>query len=212
MPTYNQWWLNEKIADLGWDKAIVQFGHHSYTPEKDCNNCRPNTWHWDNISIDPSVPFTIISADQRWASEDHGASVAFKGPAPAGSHLRFAGIGAISALASMADPAGRPPSPNPSAATKIQTACSSRTGPRCRPAPAASCFEAAAGTGRPGPRGTSRSGRWKPRARRNPAESGEVGPSRLTPATPRAGASRAAVRRRSDRRPRTSTSHRNRRR
>ena len=82
MPTYNQWWLDEKIADLGWDKAVVQFGHHSYTPEKECNNCGPNTWHWDNISIDPSVPFTIISADQRWASEKRGTTVAFQGPGP----------------------------------------------------------------------------------------------------------------------------------
>ena len=99
MPTYDQWWLDEQIAPLGWDKAVVQFGHHSYTPSKDCNNtCGPNTWHWDTVGIEPAVPFTIISAVQRWASEDRGTTVEFKGPAPAGSHLRFSAIGSEMAV------------------------------------------------------------------------------------------------------------------
>ncbi|MGE3908859.1 MAG: hypothetical protein AB7K36_05885 [Chloroflexota bacterium] len=93
MPDYNQWWVNSKMADLGWDRAVVQFGHHSYTPSKDCNGCGPNTWHWDNIGIEPAVPFTIIPGDRRLASEERGATVEFDRPAPAGSHLRFAGIG-----------------------------------------------------------------------------------------------------------------------
>ncbi|MGE3271350.1 MAG: hypothetical protein AB7P40_21555, partial [Chloroflexota bacterium] len=75
MPDYNQWWVNSKMADLGWDRAVVQFGHHSYTPSKDCNGCGPNTWHWDNIGIEPAVPFTIIPGDRRLASEERGATV-----------------------------------------------------------------------------------------------------------------------------------------
>lgn len=51
-------------ADLGFDKAVVQFGHHSYTPNKDCHfmsieGCGPNTWHWDNIKLTPAESFTM---------------------------------------------------------------------------------------------------------------------------------------------------------
>ncbi|MCC7370766.1 MAG: hypothetical protein IT306_20260 [Chloroflexi bacterium] len=93
MPTYNLWWLDERFADLGWDRAVVQFGHHSYTPAKDCAACGPNTWHWDTVGINPAVPFTIISGQQRWASDARGTTVTFPAPAPADSHLRFAAIG-----------------------------------------------------------------------------------------------------------------------
>jgi hypothetical protein len=95
MPTYNHWWIDSKIADLGWDRAIVQFGHHSYTPAKECqqSSCGPNTWHWDNIGIEPAVPFTIIPAEQRWLNEERGTTVTFQAPAPEGSNLRFVAIG-----------------------------------------------------------------------------------------------------------------------
>jgi hypothetical protein len=94
MPTYNLWWLDEQIADLGWDTAVLQLGHHSYTPTKDCHRpCAPNTWHWDSLAIQPAQSFTIISGSQRWASAERGTTVSFERPAPAGSHLRFAGIG-----------------------------------------------------------------------------------------------------------------------
>lgn len=47
-------------ATLDFRQAVVQIGHHSYTPAKDCElsqigKCGPNTWHWDNISIEPSA-------------------------------------------------------------------------------------------------------------------------------------------------------------
>lgn len=92
MPTYNFWWIDTRVADLGWDRGIVQFGHHSYTPDKDCNPCGPNTWHWDNVGIDPAVPFTIVPAGPRLATED-GTTITFSQPAPEGGYLRFAGIG-----------------------------------------------------------------------------------------------------------------------
>jgi hypothetical protein len=80
------------IEDLGFSKGVVQFGHHSYNPTKD-NAGVPATWHWDNFSISPAVPFTIIGADRRYAGEE---KVTFDRPAPANSMLRFSGIGAIS--------------------------------------------------------------------------------------------------------------------
>lgn len=50
--------------DLGYSRAIVQIGHHSYTPSKDCDfmtigSCGPNTWHWDNVKISPALPFKM---------------------------------------------------------------------------------------------------------------------------------------------------------
>lgn len=96
MPLYNLWWIDQPIADLGWDRGVVQFGHHSYNPTKLCesDNCAPNTWHWDNVSINPSVPFTLLRADRRYVDPSlPSTAINFAGPAPANSHLRFAGIG-----------------------------------------------------------------------------------------------------------------------
>jgi hypothetical protein len=50
--------------DLGYSRAVVQIGHHSYTPGKDCDfmkigSCGPNTWHWDNVRIAPALPFSM---------------------------------------------------------------------------------------------------------------------------------------------------------
>jgi len=93
MPQYNFWWIDTKMADLGWDRAVVQFGHHSYTPTKCDGTCGPNTWHWDNVAIAPAVPFTIIPADRRIVTASLGDTVEFAAPAPPGSHLRFVAAG-----------------------------------------------------------------------------------------------------------------------
>jgi hypothetical protein len=101
MPGYNFFWSDTAIADLGWSRGIVQLGHHSYTPNKDAGcginqnaatGCAPNTWHWDNMSISPAVPFTILRADRRTADAANG-TLNFPAPAPANANLRFAGIG-----------------------------------------------------------------------------------------------------------------------
>jgi hypothetical protein len=84
--------INTSFADLGWDRAVVQIGHHSYDPTKDDKfaNARPNTWHWDNVRISPAIPFTILHSDRRVAY-NAAATVRFDGTAPANSQLRFAG-------------------------------------------------------------------------------------------------------------------------
>lgn len=92
MPGYSVSWVDSAIPALDWSQGVVQLGHHSYNPSKDCNNCGPNTWHWDNVNITPSRPFTILRADRRYADRQN-TSVAFPSPAPAGANLRFAGIG-----------------------------------------------------------------------------------------------------------------------
>jgi hypothetical protein len=80
------------LAPLGWTKGVVQIGHHSYTPTKDDAGV-PATWHWDNISVEPSTPFSIIQADRRYV--DGAQTVNFASPAPAGSNLRFSANGIV---------------------------------------------------------------------------------------------------------------------
>jgi hypothetical protein len=93
MPAYDFWWVDTDIADLGWDQGVVQFGHHSYDPTRNCPTCGPNTWHWDNVYISSAIPFTMLRADRRYVDPDTEPGVTFPGPSPAGSRLRFAGVG-----------------------------------------------------------------------------------------------------------------------
>jgi hypothetical protein len=94
LPAYDLWWVDTPLdTELAWTQGVVQFGHHSYNPMKNCDACRPNTWHWDNVIIEPAVPFTILPADRRYLDSQTGPLIAFRAPAPAGAHLRFAGIG-----------------------------------------------------------------------------------------------------------------------
>ncbi|MCS7054584.1 MAG: hypothetical protein NZM18_00180 [Thermoflexales bacterium] len=92
MPAYNFYWIDTAIPDLGWGQGVVQFGHHSYNPLKDCTSCRAGTWHWDNITISPARPFTMIPASRRFADRANPA-VTLAAPTPANARLRFAGIG-----------------------------------------------------------------------------------------------------------------------
>ena len=94
MPEYNFYWIDNDIPQLNWAQGVVQFGHHSYNPLKDCLvPCSANTWHWDNVEISPAHPFNLIKAAQRYVDPSTGESVSFEQPAPQGAHLRFAGIG-----------------------------------------------------------------------------------------------------------------------
>lgn len=80
---------------LPFTEGVVQFGHYSYTPEKECTRptgCPPNTWHWDEIHLAPSVPFTIIRADRRFV-DGSGGTVTFNSPAPRGAKMGFFAYG-----------------------------------------------------------------------------------------------------------------------
>jgi hypothetical protein len=91
MPTYNRWWVDTNIGALEWTRGVVQIGHHSYNPSKDPKvpGAHAGTWHWDNVSISPAVPFRVVNAEPRVANP----SVTLASPAPANAQLRFAGIG-----------------------------------------------------------------------------------------------------------------------
>lgn len=89
---YIQFW-SYSVPDLGFRQGVVQLGHHSYTPTKD-NSGTPGTWHWDELQIAPSVPFTMVKADRRYV-DGSGGVVRFDAPAPANAYLRFSAIGAV---------------------------------------------------------------------------------------------------------------------
>lgn len=94
MPGYQYWWVDTPMPELGWDSGVVQLGHHSYNPTKDCGGpCAPNTWHWDNVQLSPARPFTLIKAAQRYADAEQPGPIALGAPAPASAHLRFSGVG-----------------------------------------------------------------------------------------------------------------------
>jgi hypothetical protein len=94
MPAYDFWWIDSRVADLGWSEGVVQLGHHSYNPTKDCyGDCSPNTWHWDNVRISAGVPFTVVRGDRRFVDATTVNTVRFAQAAPENAHLRFAGYG-----------------------------------------------------------------------------------------------------------------------
>lgn len=94
MPNYRYNWIDSPLPALGWSQGVVQLGHHSYNPTKDCTTpCGPNSWHWDNVQISPTVPFTMLKADRRIANPNTTQTVTFTGPSPANAFLRFSGIG-----------------------------------------------------------------------------------------------------------------------
>ncbi len=92
MPGYGLTWLDTSIAPaLTWNKALVQLSHHSYSPNKSPRSVQPNTWHWDNMTINPSVPVMIVNTDEDWA-EGSNPTMLFNSPTPAG-HVSFSAIG-----------------------------------------------------------------------------------------------------------------------
>ena len=95
LPEYGLVWDDMQIDPLTWNKGVVSFLHHSYTPFKDGN--LPNTWHWDNVHIQPAAPITIIPAAARYY---HAANpvIDFPVAAPEGAYLRGSVIGAIPEL------------------------------------------------------------------------------------------------------------------
>lgn len=107
MPDLGLWWVDTPVPDLGYGRAVVQFGHHSYNPMKDgapgpighdtslagTANPSPNSWHWDNFVIEPANRFRIIPADRRYVVGSAPERVNFERPAPRDALLRFAAVG-----------------------------------------------------------------------------------------------------------------------
>jgi hypothetical protein len=101
MPAYDLWWVDADVDDLGWDRGVVQLGHHSGGTLA-CQQrgepgvppgCEQNTWHWDNVEIAPAAPFTILRGVQPFVDATTSPEVVFLAPAPVGAHLRFVAMG-----------------------------------------------------------------------------------------------------------------------
>lgn len=89
---FDHCWIDHDIPTLDFTRAVIQVGHHSYTPRKDGAGFE-NTWHWDNFSFGNSVEFSMIRANERYATG--GGVFTFPSPAPPRSFLRFSAIGTV---------------------------------------------------------------------------------------------------------------------
>ncbi len=96
--TYCETDIPDTLDTQGFTTGVVQFGQHSYNPEKCGVDCVPATWHWDEFTLSPSVPFTIIKSDQRIVPTDGTNDysgppgvydVHFLTPSPTNAYLRF---------------------------------------------------------------------------------------------------------------------------
>lgn len=83
---------------LTWTSGLVSLGHHSYNPGKappiNGHPATANTWHWDNLTVSPSNPITLLRGTPHDLVNTPGR-VDFPAPAPIGSLLRFAAVGTI---------------------------------------------------------------------------------------------------------------------
>lgn len=93
LPQFNVWWTDTNIATLPYTQGVVTLTHHSYNPEKHQPGTGVDTFHWSNVSISNSVPFTIINGAERSVHQTGATTVHFPAPAPANSFLRFSAIG-----------------------------------------------------------------------------------------------------------------------
>jgi hypothetical protein len=93
MPGYGETLQLATGLNIPFNSGIVQFGHHSYNPRKDGGV--PNTWHWDNIRLSPSTPFSMIPGDRLTVDGSSPQTVRFQRPAPSNSYLRFAAQGRV---------------------------------------------------------------------------------------------------------------------
>ena len=91
MPQYGLTLVDQTVPTLPFTQGVVQFGHHSYDPTKDGSGS-PNTWHWDNFSIEPTVPFTITKTSGPNEVQDGTGTVTFPA-ASIGTQLRFSAVG-----------------------------------------------------------------------------------------------------------------------
>ncbi|MCC6243623.1 MAG: hypothetical protein IT353_12335 [Gemmatimonadaceae bacterium] len=94
-PTLNVWTVDAALpaSAAAITQAVVRLAHYSYTPGK-CDGCSPGmTWHWDNLRIAPSRPFTITRGNVRAIRATTPTPVTFATASPAGAVLRFTTIG-----------------------------------------------------------------------------------------------------------------------
>lgn len=123
MPDFGLWWADRDVPAMPFTQGVVQIGQADYDPEKGCDGCRGNTYHWSDFAISSPVPFTMIhptGAPQHISIESDRKVFSLPAPSPANSFLRMAGIGdvkfSIDGGASWQTPRVQPSFENPSGA------------------------------------------------------------------------------------------------
>ena len=103
VPFASKTWVDADLpTPITWTSGgVVQFGHHSMNPGADAGH--GGTWHWDDFSISPAAPFTIIkatnpefaaTANARFADSKHpDVTLATPLPATGARFLRFSAFG-----------------------------------------------------------------------------------------------------------------------
>jgi len=100
----NEFYFLDKVPlpDLGWTRGVVQLSHVVFNPTNNCANvptpvnppdnppgfdieCEGDTWHWDNVRIEPAVPFSIIPTAKQDLSDPYKQRYAD----PASNRVRF---------------------------------------------------------------------------------------------------------------------------
>ncbi len=96
MPEYGYCFVDADV-NLDWTQGVFQWQHSTYNPTKGAckQSCGVNTWHFDNLSMSPVTPFTIIRSNERTFGQSTSGTHTFDTPAPAGAFLRFSGQGII---------------------------------------------------------------------------------------------------------------------
>jgi hypothetical protein len=91
------------LPQVTWGPSVVQFGHHSMGVNVDGEPATQGggTWHWDDFTISPAVPFAMLkatnvapanAANSGYADEEH-PTMTLSSPTPSAGFLRFAGYG-----------------------------------------------------------------------------------------------------------------------
>jgi hypothetical protein len=96
IPSQNAWFFDKQISDLGWDKGVLQFGvsaynSHSNSPCFESGACPFTVFHFDNVTISPSIPFTILKGDRSFINSTTTNQWNLT-TAPSGALLKFVGI------------------------------------------------------------------------------------------------------------------------
>ncbi len=107
MPTFNRCLIDSPISPpLAWDNATLQIVVYAYnSPKGSCvdlcvDSDRSNTWHIDNVRLEPAIPLTIVRSTRQFARPQSAVQERFDfvSAAPAHSFLRFtAGGGSLAA-------------------------------------------------------------------------------------------------------------------
>jgi hypothetical protein len=96
VPSLDLWWADADFpVPLPFDRAVFQMADESLDPcrGQPAGPCFPDTWHWSDVAMGPSTPFTMLQGDARAVTPAMPGVVRFAAPAPAGSYLRFEAMG-----------------------------------------------------------------------------------------------------------------------